>query len=369
MSFTGGRIIAAYESSYRGRRILDYHNDHRAIARDEVVDQLIPSKINQCALGRKGAICMRPETVLKVASGMRISAKDANIEELMAKLTKVTGCDGEKCVLEHARKQKVLSESEATVERKIAFKQSGPTDVSLLNDGVICDQLYAWMYAFSNFWAYNFNMIDFATSSFRRGVVKREPDTLATVDWCEILAGKVPYPADCSPEEPMSTLIAAKSGKVRCGACIINSDVYDGPGKHWMALFVDARDESEHPHWTVEFFNSAAIPPEPEWVEWQVKTRDELLRYNRQAHVDVVNVCKVWHQHTKTECGVYSLFYIWARLNNTPARYFMENVLPDQIIFEFRQHLFNTRDVGQTFDYGKYVAQVNPKWESEGPPR
>lgn len=375
MSFTGGRIIAAFDASFHGRKILDYHNNHTSVTRDAVIDKFVPRKISPCAIGRAGAtVCMRRETVVKIARGLRGGAvhgsehearyDDVEITKIMRDIMREMQCGDEKCVLNKARDKQLLSPVEVFTEGEIAFKHYGPTDITLISDSVIRNQLYAWMFVFPSFWAYNFNMRDYASASMRNWDVANTPDTLATINWHSMLSGDVPIPID-RDVPAIRELIAKKQKIVRCGACIINSDVYTGPGKHWMALFVDARDSSPSPNWSIEFFNSAATSPEPEWIEWQVKTHDELAKFNPKAHIEVKNVCRVWHQHSKTECGVYSLFYIWMRLNNVPAEYFMNNVVPDQIIFEFRQHLFNDKDVGSEFNFEQYADKVKIKWESE----
>ena len=61
------------------------------------------------------------------------------------------------------------------------------------------------------------------------------------------------------------------------------------------------------------------------------------------------------------------MFYTWARLNGIPANYFLENVVPDQMMFEFRHHLFNNDSVtpGEKFDFAQFAKKVRVKWDSE----
>lgn len=58
------------------------------------------------------------------------------------------------------------------------------------------------------------------------------------------------------------------------------------------------------------------------------------------------------------------MFYVWARLNGVPARYFMENVVPDQFMFEFRQHLFADGE-SREFDFDTFARNVRVKWDTE----
>jgi hypothetical protein len=62
---------------------------------------------------------------------------------------------------------------------------------------------------------------------------------------------------------------------------------------------------------------------------------------------------------------LYSLFYIFARLNGVPKEYFIKNPVPDQLMFEFRQLLFSGEKglTGGKFNWDKYRGQVSVSWE------
>jgi hypothetical protein len=189
-------------------------------------------------------------------------------------------------------------------------------------------------------------MINYASYSWRNGQVSSSPDTLATISMSDL---------------------AQKNYK--CAGCVINSDRYQGNGKHWMALFADWRDNSK---WTVEFFNSSGNSPAPEWINWLIKTKNQLenMAADKPIEVEVCNVVGRRQQYSKSECGPYSLFYIWARLNNIKSSYFLENEIPDKYMFEFRQHLFNDKEIGVingVFDWERYKGAVQIEWESSRP--
>lgn len=369
MSFTGARKIPTFETKYQGARILDYHNHHRDMPRDGVIASIMPQEVCSCSLARRGQpTCVREKTIERIADRLNIP-RDVHVLEVMRMLMSQTKCTSEKCVIETAKKMHILSAAEAGIEEQIAFKQTGPTDISLFSDGVIHALIYAWMYQFHDFWAYNFNMLDYAQKSLRDGRVLRTPDTLASVSWADLYHGVIPTPVGMHDTPASRAMLKVKRQGIRCSTCIINSDVYDGKGKHWMALFVDARDQSAEPHWTIEFFNSAAIRPESEWLEWMVKTKLELEHINPRAHVELLFVCCVWHQHSRTECGPYSTFYTWARLNGVPAQYFIKNAVPDQYVMEFRQHVFENSIAkpGEKFAFEDFAKKVRVKWDSEEP--
>ena len=78
-----------------------------------------------------------------------------------------------------------------------------------------------------------------------------------------------------------------------------------------------------------------------------------------------MRVSNLRHQKSKSECGVYSLFYIWARVHNIPPEQFSKNAIPDKLMFEFRQHLFAdpTRMELKTFDWDAFKGTTKIEWE------
>jgi len=84
----------------------------------------------------------------------------------------------------------------------------------------------------------------------------------------------------------------------------------------------------------------------------------------RNPCIEIIRTTKVKHQKSKSECGVYSLFYVWARLNGVPPEKFTANIVPDELMFEFRQHIFAGSSMqGGKFDWDEYQKKVNIKWE------
>jgi hypothetical protein len=309
------------------------HNEHVQIGAE--LKPFIPQIISECSLIKsgQGATCSSPAVIKQI--GNIAGATGCTDDKCIIDHAKTaTGCKTEKCVLE--KYQNDLGPQIVKAEIMNNFKLTGPTDVTWLNNTNIDNTLKQWSVKFTDFYPYNFNMLNYASFSYERGRVVARPDSLATVN-----------PADLFGD-----------GKYKTAGCIINTDIYQGGGKHWMALFVDTRTTPA----TVEFFNSSANPPAPEYVNWMVKTRTRIE--DIVPKVELCNVSVIRHQQSQTECGVYSLFYIWARLNNISYKYFMSTPVPDQVMFEFRQHLFcNSALAGKQFDFKEFCSKVNVKWE------
>jgi hypothetical protein len=128
---------------------------------------------------------------------------------------------------------------------------------------------------------------------------------------------------------------------------VINTDTSSGPGKHWVAVFVDCRPAPDEP-WTVEYFNSAGRPPPKAMVGWMERRRAQLAAYRGQLPSSRGHVCDVIavpvtdmdHQESQTECGLYALFYIRRRLEGTPYSFFFSQLVPDAAMTAFRAHVF-----------------------------
>jgi len=347
------------------------------VEKPEEIAKIIPEKITECSIWQNkkdGEPCISEE-VFNIVRDITKVGETNDKKTAMELIKEKTNCDSERCVLIKLKDK--IGPEKVKEEIKLRLKIQGPTDSSLLSNVDIDSTLKQWKKIFPQFYAYNFNMIDFEINSFSNGNVINKPDSLATVDIRDLY----------------------KKG-YRCAACVINSDKYEGPGKHWMALFVSFGNPSEFKNpkiksekeskdniknggtdseapFSVEFFNSAGNPPTKVWIRWMVKTFDQLndlaekeavSNSTPRRKVEMINVTEIRHQNSKSECGTYALFYIWSRLHNVPAKYFIENRVPDQITFEFRQHLFDSGDkedgvTAGKFDWSKYQDKTKIIWE------
>ncbi len=260
------------------------------------------------------------------------------------------GCTSESCVLTHPRFLSFAGSTGALPEAgkavqgdlDLRFKAKGPRyGRALLSNYNIDATLQRWARAFEDFYPCPFAMMDFESNG----------DFFGEVDLLEVLDGRVP--ADLGPG------IGEVSRRATCFGCVLNTDTSRGPGKHWVAVFVDCRPGCEAPPgsparareggpgpWTVEYFNSAGRPPDRPVVRWMERTRARLLSRRaglpgcQSAEVISVPVTDLGHQESQTECGLYALYYIRRRLEGGPYTFFRENLIPDEAMTDFRQHVF-----------------------------
>lgn len=327
--------------------VTTYVNDHGApVNKDDIVKKLIPNNISECALYLNkdpGEPCMSDSVIDSVSHALNIHGSP---NEIITLAKERLDCENERCVL--GRLTSEIGPERVKNEINSNLKVKGPTDNKLLSNVHVDSVLKQWMGVYHNFFAYNFNMLNYASYSWNKGYTVNKPDTLATIQFDSLYNG------------------SHNGNKYNCAACIINSDTYQGEGKHWMALFADARGDKV---WTVEFFNSSGNAPAPEWVNWMVKTKNYMEQIveksGKKIQIELMKVSNIRHQQSRSECGLYSLFYIWARLHKIPVEYFLENPIPDQLMFEFRQHLFEDpkRKTLKKFNWNEYKNSVKIEWE------
>lgn len=334
------------EVDFKGGAKRHANNHDLPAKKDETITNLIPENISECALYLNkppGAPCMSSDTIAMIGSALNINGNNI-VEEAKAKLN----CENERCVLGKLTNQ--LGEERVRREINLYLKVKGPTNSQLLSNVHIDSTLRQWTKPYPMFFPYNFNMLNYASYAYEDGYILHHPDTLATILFSDLYFGEV------------------NGTKYKCCACVINSDTYQGDGKHWMALFADARSNDR---WTVEFFNSSGNSPAPEWVSWLEKTKNamELIveKEKNKPRIEILKVSSIRHQQSRSECGLYSLFYIWARLHGVAPEYFMNNPISDQLMFEFRQHLFEdpSRRAVKRFVWSDYKKTVNIEWEPD----
>jgi len=295
-------------------------------------DPMNPDTIGECAIVTgKVAVCadsetygymqqLAPDFVSDVSTW---NGRRALIEAVKQRLH----VDDERAIIASNRFREAAGGRKSVEILSRYYKVEGPTDVTLLSNVHIDLTIRQWLKRFPKLFHYNFNMRDY----------KKTGDTLATIGIDQV-----------------------RANGFETAACVINNDYSYNRGKHWMALFVDMRTTP----YTVEFFNSSGNSPDREFNEWMVESVDRLRKSGHQV-ADPIIVSRIKHQYSRTECGVYALWYIWGRLNGRTWVSFSQTPIPDTDMFRFRQHLFYDSKRKQTrqFSLEEFNKSANPKWE------
>lgn len=109
------------------------------------------------------------------------------------------------------------------------------------------------------------------------------------------------------------------AGKRKIGV-IYNLDTSEGPGTHWVSMFIDMADPEPY----MFYFNSTAEPMPAEVRKLMDRIQEQWMRihsHKGSSHkgssnkgskklIEYTSDDKVEHQHSNTECGMYSLFFI-----------------------------------------------------------
>lgn len=298
-------------------------------------------------------LCSTPKMVAQIASFVvdreRDAERDAEPAAIVDRAAQLLGCDSEACVVTHPTLVSFIIQSSGRREAKelqlgvrTQFKTPGPrSSDALLSNFNIDRVLMRWASQFPKFFNCPFSMMDFEKEDYVFGRL-----SLAGVHSGDVMQ-KV-----FSPQEQFADGLPIRR-PCDTFACVLNTDVSSGKGKHWVCIFVDMRSRrqggEEVNGWTIEYFNSSGNPPPRAVTRW-MEHQAESLQYTfgpassaakPNFTVRTLAVTSVSHQQSKTECGVYALYYIRSRLEGVPLTMFAEELVPDSAMLEFRKHLFS----------------------------
>lgn len=123
-------------------------------------------------------------------------------------------------------------------------------------------------------------------------------------------------------------------GKHKIGI-VFNTDVHDGPGQHWIALFADIHPDLEHPR--ITYFDSYARKPEKEIQTLMHRWKEQWDATGTHQHPTELTYNSLRHQFKGSECGMYCLYFHYACLMDIS----MEKQIPDDVMNSFRNTLFS----------------------------
>jgi hypothetical protein len=124
-----------------------------------------------------------------------------------------------------------------------------------------------------------------------------------------------------------------KRGKRRFGV-IFNLDTSDGPGTHWVSLFMDIKDPTPF----LFYFNSTGegMPEEVKDLIERLEKQFNLIKPLKNRKLRIIENTKMQHQESNTECGMYSLFFIITCLTrNTEPSEDVKKLSTDDLIALF----------------------------------
>jgi hypothetical protein len=281
------------------------------MAEDKIKKIILEEKETECAFHKEDrGVCSTPEVIEKIGKFVSkenpSSSKKKGGKKTIEEAKKILGCDTESCVVSHP-----LFVSFAripNVNRLLAdhFKPDGPsTTENLLSNFNIDDVLVQFQKKFKD---RKFLHIPFQMRDFEKIGTK-----LATTDLAKVF-------------QEYDTF-----------GVVFNTDWSTGNGIHWFCLF--GEKEPGTGNIVLEYFNSSGKPPLPEIQTWLHKTQHYLER-ELGVQVKVVYNTGVRFQDDEHSCGVYSLCYIWMRLERIKPEDLKKGEFNDQLMLEARNALF-----------------------------
>ena len=129
------------------------------------------------------------------------------------------------------------------------------------------------------------------------------------------------------------------NGKLKYFGVVCNTDLSSNNGKHWFSIFIDFTKSPIN----IEYFNSSGYSilngtyklERENFSKFFYNIADELTKHNKPA--EFKQITEIEHQRQDTaNCGSYSIFYIWSRLNRIPTEFFKTNKILDEDMEKFR---------------------------------
>lgn len=269
----------------------------------------------ECSLSKPNAeVCSSPEQIQDMAKMVTAeTGKTAPKSEkaVVEAAKKVTGCKTESCLYSSSKLRRYMDDWRADQALQTNFKPIGPARTTALLSNVDIDEIGQNMAAgYPCHTHLNFEMIDFDQKNTQ----------LARVDLINLLTSAS---SDCS-------------GSRRTMSCVINTDHSSGGGLHWFCVFVEADIKAKRV--SIEYFNtSGRLPRESVW-DWMNKHNRNFR--NAGWTSETKQICTTCIQDDNHSCGVWSLCYIWARLEKIPSNWFKPGSVTDDDMLQLRKHLF-----------------------------
>lgn len=283
---------------------------------------------NDCVARNNSGLPCAPEEVINIIERFVTVPENSSGFNIIEAAQDKYGCPNESCVLV-AVSDEVNAKEREKIKKVLEkdFKPVGPKNsLALLNNHHIDNTLRLWGQEFPDFYPCPFAMMDFNVNG----------NFFNKIHFPDLLEGRLKV--DLGKMVPKNNRVCKTFG------CVVNTDISSGPGKHWVAVFVDCRLPPGSP-WSIEYFNSAGHTPPDIMSHWMERHRAILDKYRNGENqlnneVITVSVTNIDHQESQTECGLYALFYIRRRLEGTPYNFFNKQLVPDAAMTKFRQYIF-----------------------------
>jgi hypothetical protein len=291
------------------------------------IEELREAKKSECALALAGrSVCALRGDLELMRRFLRQHDSQAGTyppRRLVQEVQRRLGVGAESAIWEHPEFRRFTGGARADDVLVARYKPPGPHDSTRLLDNENIDwNLEQWAVNGKEQFGRVFHHVPYQMLDF-----ERQRSALATLD-----------------------LKALRAKGADCFGVVLNTDVTAGPGKHWFCLFGELRGKgTQEDPWLLEYFNSSGNPPRPEVEAWMGRVRRELL-LEHDLYCEIVRSAPQRLQYSNTECGMWSLLYIYCRLKGKKPEWFYAARADDEDMVKARQSLFrpDTRGASRT---------------------
>lgn len=275
-------------------------------------------EVTECAGDQAGllTVCSRSKEINKMKQFLasRSIVPPRSSQEIIKKTMRAIGVSKESEIYMHPEYKKFIGSKEADTILNDQFKPKGPANsTALLNNYNIDDTMRHWsihgkQLFDKKFYHVPYQMIDF----------EREGTELAHLDIAKLI-----------------------DEKYDSFGVVLNTDVSAGHGKHWFCIYGDLKHQgTKQDPIILEFFNSSGNKPMEEIYIFFEKQKANLL-VNHKIYMEYIySIAGTQLQQSKTECGMWSLLYIWSRLMNKPVDWLIKIGATDKEIIEDARRKF-----------------------------
>lgn len=287
-----------------------------------------------CAHNIEGDICLPDNIIVKIHNEIASDKKNKCVVKMIKHVSDVLKCDGDElCIIDNTPHD-VLSTVEKDRLKREYFKPCGDIDpIAWLNNTNI-DEVQEQLYKkYPNYYYSYIHMIDFimfppthkVDHPIRSIVDINFPNEILNIDYDNRVS---------TDESPMKWY-----------GTVFNTDPSSKQGQHWFAVFFNFNTLGTNVDpFTLEYFNSAGNDI----------NNSRFRSFFEQLAMDItkktgkfckyIKVTDIQHQASHTgNCGVYSLYYIWNRLEGIKYKSFNDSnnvITDDAYITKFREKMF-----------------------------
>lgn len=266
-------------------------------------------KNSLCSLNKPGE-CVPDEEISKIEK-----KQSTSLESLVDKYQCSKSSDTTLCVMESLGEDKTIAAYYKPITKSF-------DKMHWLNNTEIDHVQYQFMINYPGYYYSNIHMIDLGMfDPSNKDLLDYSPSQINNIDFVN---------------ELKSPNLFTSNGPLKYYGLVVNTDVSSGRGIHWFAIFMDFTSSPM----TIEYFNSSGYDiRKKDFKSFMLNLADDLTVAGMPCKF--VKVSDIQHQSEDTSnCGVYSLYYIWKRLGGTPYEEFGKKKVSDECVVTFREYFF-----------------------------